>query len=205
MLKVRKHDGKPVSVLKNSRLMTPQAAKRTWERAWRERYGHRPPGWSKKEWGQMKHLMAWWGDERPEQFHEFLYDVVARWKVYTRTAKKTPPPMPVMGWVLAAKTLLLGRWHDQQVNNYLLLGSKVDQLVNEGLTHEEALMEAGRQEGFAKAAQKLSGMGAEVAAQVAYLEKLQRDYPELAIKAGRVSPVKPIRQVKDHWGGIDIE
>ena len=79
----------------------------------------------------------------------------------------------------------------------------MDQLVNTGLTYEEALMEAGRQEGFAKAARKLSGMGAEVAAQIRYLEKLKREHPELVIKMGKQALVRQIRQTKDYWSGME--
>ena len=101
MLKVRKHDGKPVSVLKKSALKEPQAVRRTWEKAWLDAHGHKPPEWSKKELGQARHLIRWWGSGDPERFHAFLYDAVVRWKEFTRGARKAPPPLPVLGWLLA--------------------------------------------------------------------------------------------------------
>lgn len=186
--------------------MEPGTIRKTWDVAWQEAHGHQPPAWSKKEAGQVRHLIKWWGDKEGERFHAWLADVVIHWKSLVRGGKNPPPPMAHLGFILAARSMLLNRWHDREVGYFLQLQRSAEALQhNAGLTYEEALTELGKQEGFREAYAKLKGMAREVSAQVSYLERLKREHPELAIKAGKQGPIAQVKQTKDHWGATEYQ
>ena len=202
MIRVPRHGGRPVRFGKRSRLMTVDAAWRTWRDAHVERYGVEPLPWGAKERGQARSLMNKWGKATPEEFHDMLRKAVTDWQTTIDGMKgtRTAPSKPHVGFLLASLFRFWEAWCSLEYNRRRIEGAtEVERLQRQaGMSRDQALVEFGRQQGLSEQARGLAVERAVLDAKVKKLEALERRAAPAAPRSARPAPQRVVPQ-RDYW------